>query len=205
MGPLLRAGYSSKDPQEKIIDLSFYKIPDVLAVAKSLIGKGLFTNIDGVITGGIITETEGYAGIHDRASHAYGNRRTKRTEAMYGRGGIAYIYLCYGIHHLFNIVTNIEGTPEAVLIRALYPTHGIETMLKRRSKKTTEKLTSGPGALTQSLKINQSHYGMPLNSPELWIADLGISVERIKATPRIGVAYAQEDALLPYRFISTLD
>ena len=124
---------------------------------------------------------------------------------MYGRGGIAYIYLCYGIHHLFNIVTNIEGTPEAVLIRALYPTHGIETMLKRRSKKTTEKLTSGPGALTQSLKIKQSHYGMPLNSPELWIADLGISVERIKATPRIGVAYAQEDALLPYRFISTLD
>lgn len=187
------------------LDLSFYKNPDVLEIAKNLLGKSLFTNINGIVTGGIIIEAEAYAGICDRASHVYGGRRTRRTEAMYGPGGIAYIYLCYGIHHLINAVTNVEGVAQAVLIRALHPTHGIETMLRRRGKKKLDKtLTSGPGALTSALGIDLSHYGIPLDSAELWIADLGVKVENIEITPRIGVDYAGEDALLPYRFAAHL-
>src|SRR3990167_5438906 len=147
------------------LDLSFYKNPNVLEIAKNLIGKSLFTSIGGIITGGIIIETEGYAGVCDRASHVYGDRRTKRTEAMYGPGGIAYVYLCYGIHHLINVVTNVEGVAQAVLIRALYPTHGIDTMLQRRGKKKLDKtLTTGPGALTSALGINLPHYGISLDS-----------------------------------------
>src|SRR4051812_45478122 len=110
---------------------SFYQRDDVVQVAKELLGKYLFTHIDGKLTGGIITETEAYAGVIDRASHAYGGRRTARTEIMYGEGGTAYVYLCYGIHSLFNVVTNKKGTPHAILIRALHPTHGVETILKR--------------------------------------------------------------------------
>lgn len=186
------------------LDLSFYKNPDVLEVAKNLLGKSLFTNINGIVTGGVIIEAESYAGICDRASHVYGDRRTKRTEAMYGPGGIAYVYLCYGLHHLINAVTNVEGVAQAVLIRALHPTHGIETMLHRRGKKQLDKtLTSGPGSLTRALGIDLSHYGIALNSSELWIADMGAKVENIEVTPRIGVDYAGEDALLPYRFVAT--
>ena len=183
----------------KLLPLSFYENPDVLAVAKGLLGKGLFTQINGEITGGMIIETEAYAGIHDRASHAYNNKRTQRTEAMYGPGGHAYVYLCYGIHHLFNVVTNIAGTPHAVLIRALLPPHGIETMKARRASKN---LTTGPGALSSALGITLEHYGQPLNSPTLWIADIDVAPTQIEATPRIGVDYAGPDALLPYRFIA---
>src|SRR4051812_10859169 len=111
---------------------SFYERDNVVQIAKELLGKYLFTKFDGKLTGGIITETEAYAGQVDRASHAYGGRRTKRTEIMYGEAGTAYVYLCYGIHSLFNVVTNKKGVPHAILIRALKPTHGVETILERR-------------------------------------------------------------------------
>lgn len=183
-----------------MIPLSFYLQEDVVAVAKDLLGKTLYSCIDGVLTGGIITETEAYAGVSDRASHAYGGRRTKRNEAMYKEGGIAYVYLCYGIHHLLNIVTNKSGVPHAVLIRALLPTHGVEEIQKRRkSQKEGAFLCSGPGTVTQALGIDLTHNHLSLFSKELWLTDGPRPIE-IVAGPRVGVEYAKEDALLPYRF-----
>src|SRR4051812_21670161 len=105
---------------------SYYANTDVVFLAKDLIGKTLCTRINNKLTCGIITETEAYAGIIDKASHAYGGRRTNRTETMYSKGGVSYVYLCYGIHRLFNIVTNTVDVPHAILIRAIYPTKGIE-------------------------------------------------------------------------------
>ncbi|MBN8669617.1 MAG: DNA-3-methyladenine glycosylase [Chitinophagales bacterium] len=174
---------------------------DVVQVAKDLLGKVIVTKIDGITTSGIITETEAYAGITDKASHAYGGRRTNRTEIMYARGGVAYVYLCYGIHHLFNVVTNVQDIPHAVLIRAIEPVKGIDAMLQRRKKtKLQPQLTSGPGAMSMALGIHTSHTGLSLAKGIITIHDEGLSVEDIIATTRIGVDYAKEDALLPYRF-----
>lgn len=158
------------------------------------------TSFDGNLTGGMIIEVEAYKGAEDKACHAYKNRRTKRTEAMFASGGHAYVYFCYGIHHLFNIVTHKENTPHAILIRALKPTHGIETMIKRRKKKN---LTDGPATLTQALGIHTSHTGLSLTSNEIWLEDRGITIPKnqIIATPRIGIDYAEEDRMLPYRFL----
>jgi DNA-3-methyladenine glycosylase len=196
---------SPNSRQEKALNVTFYRNPDVIAVAKGLLGKALFTQIDGVLTGGIIIETESYAGAEDRASHAYGNRRTARTEIMFAAGGVAYVYLCYGIHCLLNAVTGPENTPHAVLIRAIQPTHGIETMLLRRKKKKfDETLCKGPGALTAALGITLKQNKMALNCREIWIEETGIEPEKITATPRIGVDYAGTDALLPYRFLLCL-
>lgn len=151
----------------------------------------------------MITETEAYAGVTDKASHAYGNRRTARTEVMFAEGGVAYVYLCYGIHHLFNVVTNVAEIPHAVLIRAGEPLEGIDHMLLRRKKATlTPALTSGPGALSAALGIRTIHSGVSLNGDRISIHDMGtnISPSQIVAATRIGVAYAGADALLPYRF-----
>ena len=120
------------------LNLAFYQREDVVEVAKDLLGKCLFTRFDNKVTAGIITETEAYAGTGDRASHAFGGRRTARTEVMYSAGGVAYVYLCYGIHSLFNVVTNVEGVPHAVLIRAVYPVRGLETILERRKIKIND-------------------------------------------------------------------
>ena len=130
----------------RIIPGSFYQRDNVVVVAKELLGKFLFTRIDGDVTGGIIVETEAYAGVIDRASHAFGNRRTARTEVMYSKGGTAYVYLCYGIHSLFNVVTNQKDVPDAVLIRGIKPVAGIDTMLRRAGKKSVDKdFGNGPG------------------------------------------------------------
>lgn len=185
---------------KKTLDLLFYERDDVVQIAQDLLGKFLFSTIDGAITGGVITETEAYRGAEDRACHAYNNRRTKRTEVMFQRGGISYVYLCYGIHSLLNIVTNVHGIPHAVLIRGLTPTHGLELMEMRRGKK--ENLCAGPGALTQALGITLEHNALPLDQPPLWIEESGIDIPKsgILSSPRIGVAYAKEHALLPWRF-----
>ena len=181
----------------------FYIREDVVLIAKELLGKVLITNFNGAISAGIITETEAYAGINDRASHAFGGRRTARTEIMYATGGTAYVYLCYGIHHLFNVVTNQKDIPHAVLIRALKPIEGMHVILKRRKQKEiSNKLSSGPGTLSQALGIQTSHSGENLLGNKIWIEDRGINfpdIEIIKS-PRIGVDYAGADALLPYRF-----
>jgi len=182
----------------------FYLNEDVVEVARLLLGKYLFTFFDGALTGGLITETEAYNGIHDRASHAYGGRRTARTEIMYNTGGTAYVYLCYGIHSLFNVVTNKENVPHAVLIRAIRPSHGIETMLKRRKKSNPDSnLTRGPGTVSEALGIHYAQSGIALTGNLIWIEDRKIipDPEGIKVTPRIGVDYAGKDAALPYRFI----
>ncbi len=184
-----------------ILSPSFYLNEDVVQVAKDLLGKVIVTKIDGITTSGIITETEAYAGITDKASHAYGGRRTNRTEIMYAQGGVAYVYLCYGIHHLFNVVTNVQDIPHAVLIRAIEPVKGIDAMLQRRKKtKLQTQLTSGPGAMSMALGIHTSHTGLSLARGIITIHDEGISVKDIVATTRIGVEYAKEDALLQYRF-----
>lgn len=182
---------------------SFYRQSDVVAIAKELIGKWLFTQVEGIPTGGMITETEAYAGPEDKASHAYNNRRTERTEVMFHAGGVAYVYLCYGMHNLLNVVTGSEGVPHAVLIRGISPKVGTETMLSRRNKKTVDRtLTRGPGSVCQALGIDRSHNGMSFLSSTLWIEDHHIHIpkKQIQAAPRIGIDYAQEHALLPWRF-----
>lgn len=181
----------------------FFRGKDVVKIAKDLLGKVLVTNIDGKRTSGIITETEAYAGVGDKASHAYGGRHTQRTEIMYCQGGVAYVYLCYGIHHLFNVVTNEQDIPHAVLIRAVEPLEGIDIMLERRGKdKLTSSLTAGPGALSMALGIHTTHSGILINSDIILIEDRGIKIKAssIVAGTRVGVAYAKEDAYLPYRF-----
>ena len=175
----------------------FYLGTDVVQLALQLIGKKLVSYSDGFLSSGIITETEAYAGETDKASHAYNGKRSARTEVMYAEGGIAYIYLCYGVHHLFNVVTNIEGVPHAVLIRALMPSDGIEFMTARRGLSIKDKnLTTGPGKLSQALGIHSDQTGMDLQGDEIWIEETSREDEII-ASPRIGVDYAKEDALLP--------
>jgi DNA-3-methyladenine glycosylase len=181
----------------------FYLRENVVQISQDLLGKILYTNIEGKLCSGMIVETEAYAGIGDRASHAFGGKHTDRTKTMYDTGGVAYVYLCYGIHHLFNVVTNQKDIPHAVLIRAIEPLEGIKTMLKRRGKtKLDYTLTSGPGSLSQAMGIHYTHSGKSLYKNQIWIEDTGITITpaHIIASPRVGVAYAKEDALLPYRF-----
>lgn len=185
------------------LNAAFYLNPDVVAVAGMLLGKVLYSNINGEITGGIITETEAYNGVDDKASHAYGGRRTARTEIMYHKGGTAYVYLCYGIHSMFNVVTNKEGIPHAVLIRSVIPYAGEEIMRKRRFSATSDSSRyNGPGKVCLALDIHYSLTGTSLTGNKLWIEDKGIDFDKsdIEITPRIGVDYAGKDALLPYRF-----
>lgn len=184
------------------LPLAFYQQEDVVGVAKQLLGKILFTNIDGVLTGGIITETEAYDGVVDKACHAYGGRNTNRTVTMFLGGGVTYVYLCYGIHHLLNVVSGKEGNPQAVLIRAIEPKVGIEAMLKRRKMETlATRITAGPGALSQALGIDKTLNAKNLSANEIWIEDgKSYGANEIVATTRVGVAYAQEHALWPFRF-----
>ena len=180
---------------------TYYMNGDVVAVAHDLLGKVLVTNFDGILTAGIICETEAYAGAGDRASHAFEGRRTQRNEVMYAEGGTAYVYLCYGIHHLFNVVTNAADIPHAVLIRAIHPVAGLDAMRARRGH-SVRLTTGGPGTLTQALGIRTTHNGTDLLSGTLYIEDRSIHVpsDIVHTGPRIGVAYAGADALLPYRF-----
>jgi DNA-3-methyladenine glycosylase len=185
------------------LEQEYYLNEDVLEISRNLLGKFLATQFNGNLTSGMIIETEAYKGINDKASHAYNNRRTKRNEVMYAEGGICYVYLCYGIHHLFNVVTNKNGIPDAVLIRAILPGDGINIMLERRNHKSvTKKISDGPGTASQALAIHTGYSGEPLTGNTIWIEDRGVNFKSndIQAGPRIGVAYAKEDALLPYRF-----
>lgn len=188
----------------KKLPAAYFKNEDTLFLSRDLLGKFLITNLnDHGETGGMIVETEAYMAPDDKASHAYNFRRTERTEVMYRSGGIAYVYLCYGMHHLFNIITHKVDMPHAILIRALEPTDGIEAMLARCGKmKTTPRLTSGPALLTKALGIRNIHTGVNLSEDQIWIEDRGISIpeERIEATPRIGIDYAEEFKTVPWRF-----
>lgn len=180
----------------------FYQRKNVVKIARELLGKGLFTKVDGIVTGGIIVETEAYS-WKEKGCHAFGARKTQRNAIMFDRGGHVYVYLCYGMHHLFNVVTNLGGVADAVLIRAIEPTTGINEMkLRRGSMISNLHLTSGPGKLTKALSIDRTFNGKFLTDNEVWIEDLQDKVPsgKIKATPRIGIDYAGEDAKLPWRF-----
>jgi len=184
---------------------TFFTDHDVVYVAQSLLGKLLFTRFNGELTGGKIVETEAYRGPEDKGCHAYNNRRTARTEIMFWEGGHAYITLCYGIHHLFNVVTGQAEAPQAVLIRAIEPVAGIPTMLKRRGMTQLEtRITAGPGALSKALGITTDFHGQYLLEPTspIWLeeGDGATPAEQILASPRVGIAYAEEWKATPWRF-----
>ena len=192
------------EKEYEVLERSFYDRPDVSVIARELLGKILVTRFNGEVTSGRIVETEAYNGAVDRASHAYNNRRTNRTEVMFGKPGTAYVYLCYGIHHLFNVVTNREGTPHAILIRAVDPLQGTDIMQGRTRKKVLDNtLTRGPGNVSKALGIFTYHSGLDLVDSEIRIVDDGFGYKKkeIAVTTRIGVDYAGPDALLPYRYI----
>jgi DNA-3-methyladenine glycosylase len=185
------------------LEQSFYCREDVLAVSRELLGKVLCTRVRNSVTTAVITETEAYAGIDDQASHAYGGRRTRRTEPMFGPGGRAYVYLCYGIHNLFNVVTADAGTPHAVLIRAGRPLVGVAVMKRRRGRAATDRtLLAGPGSLARALGITTRLSGTSLTGDTVWIEDHGIDVPAaaVIPSPRVGVDYAGDDARQPWRF-----
>jgi DNA-3-methyladenine glycosylase len=187
----------------KKLDNSFYHRQSVVTVARDLLGKVLVTSFDGERTSGRIVEVEAYNGEIDRASHAWSGRRTRRTEIMYAPGGAAYVYLIYGIHHLFNVVTNKKDIPHAVLVRALEPMEGIPVMLQRTGKPSLDfTLTRGPGNLSRAMGLLTLHTGSSLLGDAIFIGDDGYRPKKtdIVAGPRIGVDYAGEDAALPYRF-----
>jgi DNA-3-methyladenine glycosylase len=185
------------------LPFSFYQNTDVNSLAVQLLGKQLFTLIDGRLSGGTIVETEAYNGIEDKASHAYGGRLTSRTSIMYQPGGVSYVYLCYGIHHLFNVVTAPQGVPHAVLVRGLEPVAGLDMMLERRGMAALKpNLTAGPGALAKAMGIDKLLNGKDLLGDEIWIEDNGavIPASSVVASPRVGVDYAGDHALLPWRY-----
>lgn len=189
--------------RHKRLKSGFYQRDDVLQISRELLGMILVTDRSGIRTSGRIVEVEAYAGTGDRASHAFGGRRTPRNEPMYQDGGQAYVYLCYGIHHLFNVVTNRTGIPHAILIRGIEPLEGISDMLNRTGKKQLDHtLTRGPGNLSRALGLSSIDSRTPLTGSGIYLADDGFRFPDalIAASPRIGVAYAGEDALLPYRF-----
>ena len=185
------------------LPFSFYQDQDVNHLAVALLGKQLFTLIDGELTSGIIVETEAYKGVEDKASHAHGGRFTDRTKVMYEPGGTSYVYLCYGIHHLFNVVTAPQGTPHAVLVRGLEPVEGLDVMLRRRNMAALKpNLTAGPGALAKAMGIDRRLNAKDLLGDEIWLADSGLLLPEtsIVAAPRVGVDYAGDHALLPWRY-----
>lgn len=185
------------------LPFSFYQNDDVNDLAVQLLGKRLFTRIDGRLTAGIIVETEAYKGVEDKASHAYGGRYTDRTKVMYENGGLSYVYLCYGIHHLFNVVTAPKETPHAVLIRGLEPLAGVDLMMERRGMSVLKpNITAGPGALAKAMGIDRLLNAKDLTGEEIWIegAASGWQSAEIVAGPRIGVDYAADHALLPWRY-----
>lgn len=187
-----------------MLPIDFYRNYDVLEVSKSLLGKVLCSSIGHQMVKARITEVEAYDSPHDKACHAYGNKRTKRTEIMYEAGGQAYVYLCYGIHHLFNVVTGPADRAQAVLVRSILPIEGVDMVKERRAvKKPVHKLGIGPGCVRQCLGIStKEHNGTSLTSEgtKIWIEDDGYFVDKIQAGPRIGVDYAAECAAWPWRF-----
>lgn len=181
----------------------FYQSLDVVKLSQNLLGKFIVTEQNGLRTAGMIVETEAYQGADDKASHAYNNRRTPRTETMFAEGGVAYVYLCYGMHHLFNVVTGPKDCPHAVLVRAVEPIEGIAFMLERRGMQQAHpRLTAGPGSLSKALGITIALDGSLLTSKYIWIEDRNIQLSKkdILASPRVGIDYAKEHRDLPWRF-----
>ena len=183
---------------------NFFARTDVVQIARDLIGCGLYTNIDGLLTGGMVVETEAYRAPDDRACHARGNLRTARTETMFGAPGTTYMYLCYGIHRMLNVVTAPRDVAHAILIRAIEPTVGIATMRERRRHPKREvDLTNGPGKVGEALGLQLTHNQLDLTDGvgPIWLTErAGEVVPEIIAGPRVGVSFAGSCALRPWRF-----
>lgn len=187
----------------KKLPVQFYKRADVVLIARELIGKIIVTNFNGLITSGRIVETEAYVAITDKASHAYNGKRTARNEQMYAAAGTAYVYICYGMHHLFNVVTNVKNIPDAVLIRAVEPITGIDIMLARTGRiKLDNSLTKGPGNAAKALGITKKNSGINLLDDEIYLADdeFVMDDKLIGVSKRIGIDGSGDAAMLPYRF-----
>ena len=187
----------------KKLPLSFYSRTDVVSIAEELLGKIVVTHIDGVKTSGRIVETEAYVAFVDKASHSFKGRRTAKNEHMYAPAGTSYVYICYGIHQMLNFVTNQKDIPDAILIRAIEPIDGIDTMLLRTGKaKLDNTLTKGPGNVGKALGLNKLHSGLSLFEDPITVYDDGfiVQAEQLGISKRIGVEPAGEDGLLPYRF-----
>jgi DNA-3-methyladenine glycosylase len=191
-------------PQTKAAKLprEFYLRPDVLKVSRELLGKLLVVRgPGGERVSGKIVEVEAYRGPEDRASHAYGGRRTKRTETMYGAGGVAYVYFVYGMYYQFNVVSGVADVPHAILVRALEPVEGIEIMRARRHSHPDHNLTNGPGKLCIAMGIDRQLDGADLLGEHVWLEEFEqVSPHRIARGPRIGIDYAQEWIDKPWRF-----
>lgn len=185
------------------LPITFYQNNDVVLLSEKLLGKHLFTFIEGELTGGVIVETEAYRGPEDLGSHAYNHRRTQRNEIMYSEGGVVYMYICYGIHDMLNIVTGREGDSHAILIRALEPTVGLETMrLRRGFDDDDRRLCKGPGALAKALGLKKMYNGVSLLGDEIWIEEKGLQIpaESIISCPRIGLNIEEPYKSIPWRF-----
>ena len=180
----------------------FYTDSDVVTVARRLLGRLLVVPTrGGQRVSGIIVETEAYRGPEDRASHAFGGRRTARTETMYGRGGTAYVYIVYGMYYQFNVVTAGADVPHAVLVRALEPLEGVRVMRRRRGGGTDRSLTSGPGKLCIALGIDRRLDRADLLGDRIWIEEgRRIPASRIASGPRVGIDYAEAWVDRPWRF-----
>ena len=187
----------------KKLPISFYNRKDVLQISREMLGKIVETHIGGLVTSGRIVETEGYAGTTDKASHAFGGRRTSKNEHMYYGAGTAYIYVCYGMHQMLNIVTNEQNIPDAILIRAIEPIAGLEIMSQRTGKEISDKsITRGPGNVGKALGINKKLSGIHLLDNQIYLLDDGITLtsDEIGISKRVGVESAGADGLLPHRF-----
>lgn len=183
------------------LSIDFYRRDDVARIAQELLGKYIITNFEQQYSVGRIVETEAYAGIIDKASHAYNNRRTTRTEIMFGDAGHAYVYLCYGIHHLFNVVCNVPDKPDAVLIRGIEPVEGFDIMQKRfQQNKFNSSIGRGPGNVSKALGLTVKHTGLHLQQQQLFLAEDKQEQLTIMASPRIGVDYAGDHAKWLYRY-----
>lgn len=189
-------------PSTAKLPREFYTRSNVLTVARDLLGKLLVVPApDGTRVSGLIVEAEAYRGPQDRAAHSYGGRRTKRTETMYEIGGTAYVFFVYGMYNQFNVVTNAQDIPHAVLIRALEPAEGIELMRKRRQRHGDHNLTNGPGKLCIAMGIDRKLDAADLLGNRVWLEE-GVAVRRssIASGPRIGIDYAEEWIDKPWRF-----
>ena len=185
------------------LPISFYQRDDAVLIARELLGKHLYTNIDGQLTGGVIVETEAYQGPEDRGSHAYNHRRTPRNETMFSAGGVVYMYICYGIHDMLNVVTGKDGSSHAVLIRAIEPRVGIDIMRERRSVFNEDsRLCRGPGALAKAMGLVKSHNGISLQDDKIWIEDKNetINEDEIIASGRVGMNFDGPYKTIPWRF-----
>ena len=187
----------------KKLSIAFYQRKDVVEIAKDLLGKIVVTNIGGKITSGRIVETEAYVANVDKASHAYNGKRTLRNEAMYAAAGAIYVYICYGMHNMLNIVTNDLNVPDAILIRALEPIKGIEIMLERTGKIMLDNtLTKGPGNVAKAMGISKNITGLMVGEKiiNIYKDDFSFLQDEIGTSKRIGIDGAGTDAELPYRF-----